>query len=138
MMVFFLDRNTSPKLVHVLGMRGFTALHHNDEFDENTPDPTIIEFVARRQLVLVTFDRRIWSEHRESLVAYSPSIIFLPKSVQDSGIAGQSQWFTLDWPKVITKFEELEQPAIVRVSLDCRIEKMQLQPTDPDQETTTN
>jgi hypothetical protein len=111
----------SPKLVHCFGLKGLTAIHHNDQFDENTQDPTIIEFVSVRDLILVTYDLRIWREHRGALMSFSPKIIFLPKSIQDKPIGFQSEWFSQDWPKIATRYADLQQPAIIRVLADCSI-----------------
>ena len=123
-MEFFFDRNIAPMLVHELGQRGITALHHNDQFDNKAGDPEIIEFVSAQQLVLVTYDRRIWREHRDTLEIFRPRIMFLPRSILNSKIEVQKGWFFHGWPRIAEKYGVLTPPAMVRVSASEDVEQI--------------
>ncbi len=125
-MVFFFDRNISPRLIHTLGFQGISAVHHNDKFNQDTQDPEIIEYVAERGLVLVTWDLQLWREHRAVLRTFFPKMILLPNSVKDSGLGYQVDWFRQDWLRVIEKYQALPQPAIVKVDPQGRISVMDL------------
>lgn len=58
-MKFFFDNNLSQKLVAGLRAFGENVIHLKDRFPENAPDADWLEYIGKRQIILVTRDERI-------------------------------------------------------------------------------
>jgi hypothetical protein len=113
----------SPGLVKLFNDLGLHAIHHNTLFSPLTLDPEIIEYVAKNDFVLITYDRRITRVHRVALREHNPSVVFLSASIQGLKIDSQEEWYKTTWVKVCTRLSGLapKTQISVRIGGDFRI-----------------
>ncbi len=78
-MTFFFDNNLSPRIVAGMKAFGEDVTHLTEHFAANTLDADWFEFIAEREMVLITKDRKIrWNPaEREAVRRHKIGAFFL-------------------------------------------------------------
>ena len=109
-MTFFFDNNLSRRIVEGMKAFGEDVTHLTEHFAASTPDKDWLDFVAEREMVLITRDRKIHRNpaEREALRRHKIGAFFL--SGKDLGYWRIVVQVVRNWEKIKDHAQRTPRP----------------------------